>query len=212
VLVGGLGLGLAVGILRLNPKVKSITVVEINPDVIRLVGTSAMHHPVKNDMDGKKTRIVRADLFRYLKTAKANGLKYDFAFYDTWCPTGQRVLITDTLPLRRLSEGVVPNDMIECWNEDEMIGQVIAGAQFWCNADKLDFLEKSGQPNPFKQSRKEFRSWRKFNRETYPFLAWIRKVDPTYEEASGMLQTYVQSLKDPKQFDGFWKKYDNYGR
>src|SRR5262249_27863944 len=43
VLVGGLGLGMAVGILRENPRVTSITAIEINPDVIRLVGTNAAH-------------------------------------------------------------------------------------------------------------------------------------------------------------------------
>lgn len=66
VLVAGLGLGLIVYALAANPKVKSITVIEREPDVIELVG----HHL-------PKCKIVCADWDKYKPRKKFDGVFFD---------------------------------------------------------------------------------------------------------------------------------------
>ena len=71
VLVAGLGLGLIVHALSQNPKVTGITVVELEPDVISLVGP---HVPACN--------IVRADWYEYEPDFKVGGVFYDLFVGD----------------------------------------------------------------------------------------------------------------------------------
>ena len=96
VLVGGLGLGLAVGILHNNPRVDKIIVIEKSPDVIKLV---------KPYLPQGKTTVIRADLFTYLQKVKRDGGLFDFAFYDIHTPTSQFLITTTTKPLRRRGAG-----------------------------------------------------------------------------------------------------------
>lgn len=103
VLVGGLGIGLAVSILATNPEVKSITVVEKSADIIAMVREPAIARLY--DV-GSKARfgVVCDDLFSYLRYC---GLKYDFAFLDIWAPTSQHEFMKTVLPLRKLARRVV---------------------------------------------------------------------------------------------------------
>lgn len=120
VLVGGLGIGLAVAILARNRKVREIVVVEKSPDVVRLVAPHAWEF-VKSRARGVSLAVLNTCLFEYLKMNHTSS--FDFAFLDIWMPTGQTVLADTVLPLRKLAKRVVYGP-IECWNELEMIGQL----------------------------------------------------------------------------------------
>jgi hypothetical protein len=113
VLIGGLGIGFIASKLLEKKSVKSITVIEKSNDVIKLV---APH------IDPRIT-IVKADLFRYLKTPHP---QFDTAYYDIWVGTGNQGTWVDyVVPLRRLTRRNSPKLKVWCWLEPVMIGQFI---------------------------------------------------------------------------------------
>lgn len=195
VLVGGLGLGLAVGILERNPLVEEITVCELSGDVIKLIEPHAKRRP--------STVILERDLYEHLRICKKSGKEYDFAFYDIWCPTGQTILTQHVIPLRRLSVGIIPQSQIECWNEAEMIGQVRMSIQ-----TTLQYYESRPDDHPLLACEaKIFRSCKRAHAEAWPFLNWLRKEKPQHEEARAAGEAYVEALSDPVEFDKSWRKY-----
>ena len=195
VLLGGLGLGLAVGILQSNEKVKSITVVEKAKDVIDLV---APHLPREKELN-----VIHADLFAHLLAQSIMGDGYDFAFYDIWAPTGQTVITSHTLPLRRLSRGLLKQDQIECWNEEEMIGQVATGIisrmQFPQLIDPILTMPAA-----------EFAPMRKCNREVFPFMNWLRQNQhrPDGIHAKMGVRRYLAALKNGEAWERDWEQFD----
>jgi len=193
VLVGGLGLGLAVGLLDRNPNVAKVVVVERSKDVIKLVGA----HLPKG-----KVSVIQADIYQYLHHARNFGVEFNSVFLDTWCPTGERVLEEDVMPLRRLCQGIVPNHRIECWNEDEMIGQVKMGCQTALGGYLATDLP---QDSPFK-------AWTACDDDTFHrnkrgigvswyYVHWLRTVRPKAEAALQGLEAFVRACKDPAEFD-----------
>lgn len=72
VLINGLGLGMAAEVIASKPEVKSVTVVEISPEVIQLVGKSMP----------KKVHVILGDAFapRFPPGMTA----FDFAWHDIW--------------------------------------------------------------------------------------------------------------------------------
>lgn len=72
VLINGLGIGMVLGAVLKKPEVERVTVVEIDPDVIALVGP---HYACD------KLEIVQADAFDY-KPSK--GLRYGTVWNDIW--------------------------------------------------------------------------------------------------------------------------------
>jgi len=74
VLTAGLGLGLYTIFLQQNPKVKTITVVEISEDVKNLI------LPMISKYITKPTKVVIDDIFNYLDKAK----DYDTIMLDIW--------------------------------------------------------------------------------------------------------------------------------
>lgn len=77
VLITGLGLGMVPNMLmQLRPRslIKSITIVEIDPDVVHLTG----RHYMKAD---RRIRIVTANAFEWVPPA---GTKFDCAWHDIW--------------------------------------------------------------------------------------------------------------------------------
>jgi len=94
VLVAGLGLGLIVHALAANPKVTSITVVELCKDVIDLVGPLV-----------PKCEIVHSDWYEYEPTAKVDGV-----FYDLFLGSGKAnamPALREMLELRQRFPGVI---------------------------------------------------------------------------------------------------------
>lgn len=197
VLVGGLGLGLAVGILHDNPAVQSITVIEKSKHVIDLVEP---YLPAARF----STKVIHDDLFKWLVAARALGhVGFDFAFYDIWETTGQMVLTTHTMPLRRLSIGLVEQDQIECWNELEMVGQVAIGLS---SQLQIPSVIESILVMP----EQEFRAMAHMNKESFPFLAWLRakKHNPQGPHAGAGMRRYVKALCDAEAWQRDWAQYE----
>jgi hypothetical protein len=75
VLVNGLGLGVVVYAMLRNPRVEHVTVVEISPDVIALVGQWFLR-----EFGGRLT-IIEADALTWKPPA---GVRYTVAWHDIW--------------------------------------------------------------------------------------------------------------------------------
>ena len=109
VLIGGLGIGMIIMAIQDNESVKSITVVEKNPDVIAAVKDQL---PL-ND----KVRIIEGDVYTYVPERK-----YDCVYMDIWGDISEDTY-TDMVKLKRkyghflkpLSES--PNRFNKCWAE-----------------------------------------------------------------------------------------------
>ena len=80
VLVLGLGLGYYPFSVSLREEVSSITIVELNPDVISLFNSEIF--PCFGKKQREKIRIVRADAIDYLKGVGEDD--FDFCFADIW--------------------------------------------------------------------------------------------------------------------------------
>ncbi len=118
VLVGGLGLGIAVKVLLANREVDRIVVVENNEDVIRLVGPTVQLE--------KKVHLVQMDLFDYLR--EGIDATYDHAFFDIWRSDSEDTFHNVVMTLKRAMAPHIDDDdwdNIKCWNEDVMRGQLI---------------------------------------------------------------------------------------
>jgi hypothetical protein len=120
VLIGGLGLGVVANLACASPEIKSVTVIEKEPDVIALVASRLRDH-------GKSLLVVEADLYDYLGwlagAPKDARPRYDSALFDTWAGDGMSVLFREVIPLRALAEkaGI---GRVWCWQEDVMRGQL----------------------------------------------------------------------------------------
>lgn len=111
VLIGGLGLGLAVTLLQ--DTADEIVVIEKSLDVINLVGPS---------LPGW-VEVINADLMTWKEEwRRTDELEFDNAFFDIWQSDGERTFHTVVKPLRQLYDNVADN--IVCWNEDVMRGQL----------------------------------------------------------------------------------------
>ena len=109
VLIGGLGIGMIIMAIQDNESVKSITVIEKNPDVIAAVKDQL---PLNN-----KVRIIEGDVYTYVPDRK-----YDCVYMDIWGDISEDTY-TDMVKLKRkyghflkpLSES--PNRFNKCWAE-----------------------------------------------------------------------------------------------
>lgn len=84
VLIGGLGLGMIVCPMLRNPAVRTITVIELNPDVIA-VTEPAVRRWGQANVGAERVRdvlaVVQGDVFTW-KPAK--GQKFDAIYFDVW--------------------------------------------------------------------------------------------------------------------------------
>lgn len=112
VLIGGLGLGLVAHLVAAKPSVESVTVVEVEPDVISLCA------------DGlpPKVKVIQADLFDYLRRPSLRWA-FDRAFFDIWYATSEATWVEFVAPLRRIVQNRF-GKRVKCWAEDEMLGQM----------------------------------------------------------------------------------------
>lgn len=119
VLVGGLGLGMAAEmILKMASQVLSVTVVEINTNLIKLI---------QPQID-ERIEIVHADLFEYLeqqdRLRPQYRMKYDSAYFDIWYGTGESTWQSTVVPLYRAARKI-GIDNLGAWGEHEMRGQMV---------------------------------------------------------------------------------------
>jgi len=209
VLVGGLGLGLAPIILSQNPKVRGVIVVDNNADVIELVRP---YIPAQG-----KLFIVKADLFDYLRkqmeTRSGRCPTFDCAFYDIWRDTSNYISHKYLRPLRKLSLGVVPQDSIECWNEDEVNGQIAMALDSRIN---IEYAPEESEMAKFKQSMisdEDFnqRINRSVDADVWPFLNWMRQQDrlPSYGVLKAEAADYMEALKDASHWQRRWAQYEH---
>ena len=104
VLVLGLGMGYVPFMMALKPEVKSITIVEKDPDIISLFN-SLIYPSFKNK---EKIKIVEGDAIDYVR--KQN--KYDYIFADLWHSPDDGLSLF--VQLKRI------NRSIDCWLEVSM--------------------------------------------------------------------------------------------
>jgi hypothetical protein len=110
IMVGGLGLGILAKTLADRTGVESVTVVEIDPDVVKLCAQPGY-------------TVVTADVMEYLRTTND---QFDFYLLDTWQGTNEGTWWSQVMPQRRIIRnrfGSKP--IIHCWAEDIMQGQVL---------------------------------------------------------------------------------------
>lgn len=112
VLIGGLGIGMIIMAIQLHDKVKSITVIEKNQEVIDLVASQLPF----ND----KVRIINADVFEW---KPERGQRFDCIYMDIWNWVNSDIYHEEMKPLKRkyghylkpISES--PNRFNDCWAE-----------------------------------------------------------------------------------------------
>jgi hypothetical protein len=110
VLVGGLGLGILAMTLVERTDADRVTVVEIDPDVIKLCAQPGYD-------------VINADIEKFLQTTDK---KFDFYLLDTWQGTNEGTWWSKVLPLRRvIRQRWGKNPVVHCWAEDIMQGQIL---------------------------------------------------------------------------------------
>lgn len=194
VLIGGLGLGLAPALLNSMEEVEQVVVVEKSFEVLDLVGKY---------IPKKKVSIVHTDLYEYLLRAKKKKMRFDCAFYDIWCSTGERTLLEHIHPLKQLSQGIVSIERIQCWNEDEMLGQVRSACQ---NLALFLTLEKGHAMRGILDCPQE--KWDAF--KTHHGLAayfcdWVRNARPSVQQLTDRVDEFIADARNPVTFAKKWK-------
>lgn len=112
VLIAGLGLGMVLHALRDHmDRVASITVVEVNQDVIDLVAPKYRH---------PKIRIVQGDITTWEPPA---GAKYDVIYFDIWpsiCEDNLKLMAQLGRRFARYKNRANPDVWLECWSRPEL--------------------------------------------------------------------------------------------
>lgn len=111
VLITGLGLGLVANACLLKPEVESVTVIEIDPDVIKLV------EPHYSRKFPHKFRLHQADAFTW---KPINGERYSVVWHDIWPDISMDNLPEMTKLKRRFARRA---DWQGCWSESDCRAQ-----------------------------------------------------------------------------------------
>lgn len=110
VLIAGLGIGMVLVPLLKKKEVKSIQVVELNNDVIKLVSPHIKH---------QKLEVVHGDIEAHRN--EINGHKFDTIYFDIWPDINTDNLVQMTR-LRRMYRSALnksnPSAWIGCWTQD----------------------------------------------------------------------------------------------
>lgn len=112
VLTFGLGLGYYTYMVSEKENVESITVVEMNEDVIKLFKT----HILPQFKNSQKIKIIKADAFEYAQRSMAKG-QFDFVFTDLWHDVSDGI---DMYLSMKLFEKRCPNTVFTYWIEESI--------------------------------------------------------------------------------------------
>lgn len=112
VLIGGLGLGMILQVALREPTVSHIDVVELDPDVIKLIGP---HYEAMAVEFGKTLTIFEADLFAIRWPA---GTRWNVAYFDVWADACTDNL--DEMAKLRRSYGR-RSDWCDCWGRLDLL-------------------------------------------------------------------------------------------
>jgi hypothetical protein len=107
VLVAGLGLGVTLMQVLKKRAVKSVTVVELNPDVIKLVHPYLIQHLPPKQAD--KLRVIRHSIFTY-KPDTQHGENFDTIWLDIWPDVSESNLPEMKLLKKRAEEWLNKNN------------------------------------------------------------------------------------------------------
>ena len=113
VLIAGLGLGVLPWMAAKNPNVRTITVLEIRPEVLELIA------PV---IENKKTNIVRGDVWEHINGSPG---AYDFIDLDIWPDVSTAVLSIEETRLG-CAKALKPDGIVRTWM-DEMAFRLLNG-------------------------------------------------------------------------------------
>lgn len=168
VLIGGLGLGVAVSLLALEHEdINSIHVVELKQEVVDLVAPYVSYPGVSFEV---------MDIHDYM----ANEPTYDFAMFDTWASDSEYTFFNEVLPLLQRSKNI---GTVTCWNENIMRGQLanalMTRAVFYWDQHRDALLEGTGGPE-YEQG------W------SAPFFRWyVAQGEPPFEDIQALANLYA---------------------
>ena len=125
VLVTGLGMGMAATMIQRLPAVKSVTVIDMEQELIDFIAPQI----------DKRIRIERADAFQFCnkngRSWNCPHLGFDSAYHDIWYGTGETTWVDEVVPLYRLCRKAGIN-RLAAWGEYEMRWQLISGCYRAC--------------------------------------------------------------------------------
>lgn len=191
VLIGGLGLGYIAKMLVNKPDVEFVTVIEKEQAVIDLVWK---HLKIENGI------VIKANLFDYLASPR---IKYDWAYYDIWAPTGEDILYTHIRPLKKLSKGKIPFNHILCWEEDTMIGQMM-----WGLFSSIQLMDDT-KFGILSITDEQFNGYYNTSRTTWTFYNWLRKTKPSKEDALKFARHYCSTYTNYPKWRQIWGYWEN---
>ncbi len=108
VLIAGLGLGMIVHPMAAKREVKSITIVELSPDVIKLVGGTLP----------KKAKVVEGSIFDF---KPPTGTKYDTIYFDIWPNISTENLKDMSRLHRRFWRYLTDDSIMDSWERDVLL-------------------------------------------------------------------------------------------
>ncbi len=108
VLIAGLGLGMITHPIAAKKEVRSVTIVEKSPDVVKLVGPSLP----------KKVKLIEGDIFMW---APAKGTKYDAIYFDIWPNITTDNLDDMTKLHRRFARFKAEGAWVDSWQRDMLL-------------------------------------------------------------------------------------------
>jgi hypothetical protein len=107
VLIAGLGLGMIIHPIAKKPDVESITIVEMSPDVIKLVAPSLP----------EKAEVVEGDIFKW---TPAKGAKFSTIYFDIWPDISTDNLAAMAKLHRRFARFKAPGAWMESWQRGRL--------------------------------------------------------------------------------------------
>jgi hypothetical protein len=114
VLVTGLGLGMVVPPLLATPELKSLTIIEKNPDVIDLVETPLRNFVEKHWCASRRLTIECADAYLW----DGGDKKYDTIFHDIWPTVNPANLMLFRRVEARYARWLSPGGWQDCWSKE----------------------------------------------------------------------------------------------
>jgi spermidine synthase len=115
VLIAGLGLGLVVVPILAKPEVRSVLVIEKNPDVISLVTPALCEQ-----RGGRKLKVVQADIFEW---QPEKGRTWDTIYFDIWTSPNTDDLEEQARLHRRFGRRKSPGGWMASWWHDLLLDQ-----------------------------------------------------------------------------------------
>ena len=117
VLIAGLGMGMILVPILRNPKVTSVSVVEIDPGVIKLIHRPLLDKGHFTENEKMKLVVVQGDIFDFNPAP----LRYDVIYFDIW-PSISFLNLKEGRRLKtKFRDCIRPGGWMKIWVEDEIL-------------------------------------------------------------------------------------------